>query len=219
MQPILSARDVTVILDGLRVLDRVNLDLRPGDSVAVVGGSNSGKSTLLRVLAGLVRPTSGTVLFRGNPVESYDALGVPWPAGIGYVSQNLGLRSNMTVLDNVLFSLLYHGNEPPDHARARAYALLGRLGVTQPHDRPSALAPGEAQLVALARALIRGPEVLLFDNPVVVVDVECSQRVLGLLRDHRDRGLAMVSATSSETVAVAMAESVRRLRQGLMEEP
>ncbi|MBN1422942.1 ATP-binding cassette domain-containing protein [Candidatus Fermentibacteria bacterium] len=219
MEPILSARDVRVSFDGMMVLDRASLTLRPGDSLAVVGGSNSGKSTLVRVLAGLIRPSSGTVLFRGKPVRSYAPLAVPWPAGIGYISQNLGLRSNMTVLDNVQLPLLYHGHVPADDARSRAYALLDALGVTQPLARPAALAPGEAELVALARALILEPHVLLFDNPVVVVDVECSQRVLSLLRDLRSRGLAMVSATSSETIAGIVAESVRLLRQGRMEEP
>lgn len=219
MLPVLSARDVTLVLGSVKVLDGVNLAVSPGESCAVVGGSNSGKSTLVRVLAGLLRPTRGEVLLRGERVSSYDPLGVPWPHGIGYVSQVLGLRSNMTVLDNIMLPLRYHGHVPESEARERALTLLGRLGVSEAQARPAALAPGEAELVALARALSHEPSVLLFDNPTAVLDIDSADRVVNLLRDLRGRGLAVVSATSSEAVAAIIADSIRKLRGGRMEEP
>lgn len=218
MPPLLSARDVSVEFGGHPVLHGVNLDVEAGSSCAIVGGSNSGKSTLVKVLAGLLPPTRGEVLFRGQRVRSHDPMGVPWLEGIGYVSQNLGLRSNMTVMDNVLLPLLYHGRIPPDEARERVRALLARLEITEVNERPSSLAPGEAELVALARALVQEPVLLLFDNPVVVVDVDCADRVIDLLRELRSHGLAVVSTSSSEAVASVMADAIRRLREGRMEE-
>ncbi|MCU0612945.1 MAG: ATP-binding cassette domain-containing protein [Candidatus Eisenbacteria bacterium] len=218
MPPVLTAHAVSVTLGSTAVLRDVNLAVSPGDSIAVIGGSNSGKSTLLRVLAGLVRPARGEVLFKGNPVRSWDPLGVPWPHGIGYVSQLLGLRSNMSVLDNVMLPLRYHGHLPELRIRERATTLLMRLGVIESNVRPAALAPGEAELVALARALAHEPSVLLFDNPSAVLDVDSADRVTDLLRELRGLGLAVVSASSSEAVAAVIADSVRRLRDGRMEE-
>jgi len=219
MPPVLSARDVTVVLGSVTVLDAVNLTVAPGESCAVVGGSNSGKSTLVRVLAGLLPPTRGEVRFQGRPVHSYDPLGIPWPHGIGYVSQGLGLRSNMTVRDNVMLPLRYHGHVPEPEAQNRALTLLTTLGIHQHGERPATLAPGEAELVALARALVHEPSVLLFDNPTAVLDIDSADRVVNLLRDLRRHGLAVVSATSSEAAAAVIADSIRRLREGRMEEP
>lgn len=219
MAAVLSARNVTVTLGNSTILKDVTIEVAPGESLAVIGGSNSGKSTLLRVLAGLLSPTAGEVRLNGERVITRDRFAVPRPRGIGYVSQLLGLRSNMSVVDNVMLPLRYHGRASDEDARRLAESLLARLGVTEFAVRPASLAPGEAELVALARALASQPLVLLFDNPTAVVDVDSADRVVDILRDHRSRGLAVVSATSSEVVASVIASSVRRLREGRMEEP
>ncbi len=216
---LLETRDVSVRVADRYVLRDVNFVTDPGESWTVVGGSHSGKSILLRVLAGLDQPSAGSVLFRGEAVARYDPLSAPWKGRIAYVSQNLGLRANMTALENTALPLLYHGVLPAESAVEAASALLARVGVENALLRPALMTPGERALVALARALVLDPDVLLLDDPVVVLDVDCSETAMGLLRQHRQRGLAVVTTASSETVAKALSGNVRRLRNGYLEEP
>jgi ABC-type lipoprotein export system ATPase subunit len=215
---LLETRDVSVEVVDRYVLRDINFATDPGESWTVVGGSHSGKSILLRVLAGLDRPTAGSVLFRGEPVGNYDPLSAPWKGRIAYVSQNLGLRANMTALENTALPLLYHGILPAERALEAAAGLLARLGVEDAALRPAMMTPGERALVALGRALVLDPEVLLLDDPVVVLDVDCSETAMELLAQHRQRGLAVVVTASSETVARVLSGNVRRLRNGYLEE-
>jgi predicted ABC-type transport system involved in lysophospholipase L1 biosynthesis ATPase subunit len=215
---LLETRDVAVTVADRHVLRDVNFVTDPGESWTLVGGSHLGKSLLLRVLAGLDRPSAGSVLFRGEPVARYDPLSAPWKGRIAYVSQNLGLRANMTALENTALPLLYHGSLPAERAMEAASALLARLGVENPTLRPALMTPGERALVALARALVLDPDVLLLDDPVVVLDLDCSEAAMGLLGQHRQRGLAVVATASSETVAKVLSGTVRRLKNGYLEE-
>jgi ABC-type lipoprotein export system ATPase subunit len=216
--PILEARNLWVEFDGITILRDISLHAGPGESIAVVGGSHSGKSVLLKTLAGLIRPARGRVLFNGKSVQSYDQLSVPWEEAMGYVSQNLGLRSNMSAMENAALPLLYHGTVPPEKARRRASLLLEQIGISDASSRPALLSPGERSLVALARALILDPKVILLDSPMVVLDVDYSDRVVQLLDERRRRGCAVVSVSSSEAVAELLAQKTRRLRAGTLEE-
>ena len=92
--PILEAQNLWVAFDDEIILRDISFSTVPGESWAIIGGSHSGKSVFLKTLAGLIRPTRGRVLFKGVAVQSYDQLSVPWKEAMGYVSQNLGLRSD-----------------------------------------------------------------------------------------------------------------------------
>lgn len=216
--PLLEARNLWVEFDGRIILRDISFGADPGEGWAIIGGSHSGKSVLLKTLAGLIRPTRGHVLFRGMPVQSYDHLSVPWKEGMGYVSQNLGLRSNMTAVENAVLPLLYHGTLPSEQARQKADSLLEQIGISNTSHRPAMLSPGERSLVALARALILDPQIILLDSPMVVLDVDYSDRVVQLLDERRRQGCTVVSVCSSEAVAKLLATKTRRLRNGTLEE-
>jgi putative ABC transport system ATP-binding protein len=216
--PVLEARNLWVAFDEKIILHDLSFSTAPRESWAIVGGSHSGKSVLLKTLAGLIRPTRGHVLFRGKRAQSYDHLSVPWKEAMGYMSQNLGLRSNMTAMENAALPLLYHGVVPAQEAHRMANELLEQVGISDTSHRPAMLSPGERSLVALARALILDPGVILLDSPMVVLDVDYSGRVIQLLDERRRRGCAVVSVCSSETVAKLLATRTRRLRKGTLEE-
>ncbi len=219
MEPILAARGISVVFEGRTILDNIDFDIAPRESCAIVGGIHSGKSVFLRVLAGLQKPTAGVVTFQGAPVRTYDPLGVPWGQGIGYVSQNPGLRSNLTAVENVSLPLLYKGENTGEDAQEASSAILHRLGVDDIRARPAELTPGEMALVSLGRALVVRPRVLLFDNPVVMSDVGQARQVVELLHELRgETDLAVVSACSSEAVASLLSERSKRLLDGRLEE-
>ncbi len=217
--PVLVARNLSIRFEQALILRDINLSVSPGDSLSVIGGSHSGKSVLLRALAGLVKPTRGSVLFCGKPVQSFDFLSAPWERAMGYVSQNLGLRSNMSALANTALPLIYHGTLSTRAANEKSWKLLRELGVIDVESRPDMMPPGERALVALARALILDPVLLLLDNPVVVMDVDYSARVIDLLQDLRGRkGLSVVCVCSSDTVAKLISVRTKRLRDGQLED-
>jgi len=217
--PVLVARNLSIRFEHVSILQDINITVSPGDSLAVIGGSHSGKSVLLRALAGLMKPAQGSVLFRGRPVQSFDSLSTPWEHAMGYVSQNLGLRSNMSALANTALPLIYHGTLSTQAANEKSGRLLRELGVVDVESRPDMMPPGERALVALARALILDPVLLLLDNPVVVMDVDYSPRVIDLLQNLRGRkGLAVVCVCSSATVAKLISVRMKRLRHGRLED-
>ena len=172
--PVLETRNLWVAFEEKIILRDISFSTAPGEGWAIVGGSHSGKSVLLKTLAGLIQPTRGHVLFKGKPAQSYDPLSVPWKEAMGYVSQNLGLRSNMTAVENAVLPLLYHGIAPAEDAQQKANTLLEAVGISDTSRRPAMLSPGERSLVALARALILDPQVILLDSPMVVLDVDYS---------------------------------------------
>jgi len=219
VEPILEARHVSMVFDGRRILHDINLSIVPRERVALVGGFDSGKSVLLRILAGLMKPTTGDLYLGGDRVSSYDPWGVPWRRPVGYVSQNHGLRSNMTASENISLPLIYLNQMKEAEALSTARTFLARIGIEGGNRRPSELSPGERGLVALCRALILEPAILLFDEPTVVLDVDHAERVMGVLEEMRNRiGLAIVGACTSESVAKIIGSRIIWLKNGGLEE-
>ena len=216
--PVLEARGINMVFNGRRVLTDIYLSVNLRDRIALVGGFDSGKSVLLRILAGLTRPTGGEVSFCSDTVVSYDPWGVPWDKPIGYVSQNHGLRSNMTATENIALPLIYMNRMNESAALSNANALLRRMGLESGDKRPSELSPGERGLVALCRALVLEPVILLFDEPTVVLDVDHAERVVNVLEELRQRtGLAVVGACTSESVGKIIGSRVLWLKNGGLE--
>ncbi|MCB9899008.1 MAG: ABC transporter ATP-binding protein [Planctomycetes bacterium] len=186
----------------LVILQDVTLEIAAGESVAVLGPSGSGKSTLLGLLAGLDRPTRGSVLVDGTPLESLDedALALLRRRSIGFVFQSFQLLGNLTARENVLLplELLRRGD-----ARARADELLAQVGLAERgHHYPSQLSGGEQQRVALARAFGPRPPILLADEPTGNLDAESGRRALDLLFELRERqGTTLVLVTHDPQVA------------------
>jgi len=186
----------------LTILDGIDLRIPAGDFVAILGPSGSGKSTLLGLMAGLDRPTEGSVLLDGRPLENLDesALAKLRRRRVGFVFQNFQLLGNLTALENVLFPLELTGVE---EARPRAEEMLRRVGLAdRGHHYPSQLSGGEQQRVALARAFAPGPELLLADEPTGNLDQATGKEALDLLLDLREHaGVTLVLVTHDPQVA------------------
>jgi putative ABC transport system ATP-binding protein len=186
----------------LTVLDRVDLAIPTGQLLAVLGPSGSGKSTLLGLLAGLDRPSAGSVRIDGQALErlSEDQLALLRRRKVGFVFQSFQLLPNLTALENVWMPLELTGF---GGARERARELLDAVGLAERgHHYPSQLSGGEQQRVALARAFGHRPAILFADEPTGNLDSRTGERVLDLLLELHDRhGTTMVLVTHDPAVA------------------
>ncbi|MEA2250475.1 MAG: putative transport system ATP-binding protein [Solirubrobacteraceae bacterium] len=201
-------------------LREVNLTLRHGASLAIVGPSGSGKSTLLNVLGCLDRPTSGTYRFEGIDVGalSDDQRAALRAHGIGFVFQTFNLLAHRTVLENVMLAEVYRGVRPEGRAD-RAQAALEQVGMAHRTDFvPTRLSGGEQQRVAIARALMGDPSVLLCDEPTGNLDSVNTESVLALFDGLGDAGLTLVIVTHEEQVARRARRRVRIVDGWLTEE-
>jgi len=196
----------------VRVLSGIDLSVERGDTVSIVGESGVGKSTLLHILGGLERPTAGRI--RVGDVELAEQgereLARFRSTSIGFVFQFHHLMPDFTALENVMMPLLISGI-PPAEAHGPAAAMLERVGLAERLEhRPGELSGGEQQRVAVARAVVRRPEVVLADEPTGNLDPDTAAEIKRLLIDlNREAGTTCVVVTHNARLAGAMA---RRLR-------
>ena len=203
---ILRARDLSQRVptaDGtLEILSGVNLEIKAGESVAIIGVSGSGKSTLLGLLAGLDVPSAGSVELNGVRLDTLDEDGRARLRGelVGFVFQSFQLLPGLTALENVMLPL-----ELADHARAapEARELLARVGLgARLNHYPRQLSGGEQQRVAIARAFARAPAVLFADEPTGNLDTATGTRVIDVLFElNRERRTTLVLVTHDESLA------------------
>jgi len=193
-------------------LQEVNLQITPGERLALWGRSGSGKTTLLHVLGGLVTPTAGSVSWHGSPLSSLDAAarGRARAQGIAYVFQGANLLPSFTAYENVAFALYASGQSGGELDPA---GLLALVGLSAKLDAlPSELSGGEAQRVAIARALGQMPELLLCDEPTGHLDSDTGTRVLDLIDALQvEFGFALVIATHDADVAALAQRTVTLL--------
>ena len=201
----------------LTILDGIDLDIARGEFVAVLGPSGSGKSTLLALMAGLDRPSSGSVEVGGERIDrlSEDRLALLRRHRMGFVFQSFQLLGNFTARENVMLPLELLG--APD-ARRRAEELLESVGLGERgHHYPSQLSGGEQQRVALARAFAPRPALLLADEPTGNLDGATGRVVLDLLTGMREReGATLVLVTHDPAVAERAGRRIH-LRDGRIE--
>ncbi len=190
----------------VKALRGVNLDVQPGEFLAVSGPSGSGKSTFMHIVGCLDRPTSGQYLLDGQDVSkmSKDALAAVRNKKIGFVFQGFNLLSRTSALDNVELPLLYGGNglkTADRHKRATEMLDLVGLGNRTDH-HPNQLSGGQQQRVAIARALINNPSILLADEPTGNLDTRTSIEVMGIFqRLNQERGITVVLITHEMDIA------------------
>jgi putative ABC transport system ATP-binding protein len=188
--------------NGVLAVRGASLSLKPKDFVALMGPSGSGKTTFIGVLSGLDRPDQGEVRWKGAPLGSLsveERLDLRRTA-IGVVFQSFGLLPTLSAVENVELPLRF-GGAPLDEARTRAAAWLERLGLgDRLENRTFELSAGQQQRVAVARALIAEPEVVLADEPIAEVDTENADLILEALWDVIRRGGAVLAATHNPEV-------------------
>jgi putative ABC transport system ATP-binding protein len=211
MSALVEASRVTVVHGrghaAVRALHDVDFAIRDGSSAALWGRSGSGKTTLLHALGGLLVPTSGAVLWHGQPLASLDSAARTQVRrrGIAYVFQGSNLLPNFSAYENVAFA------EAGAEAGHDPASLLEMVGLAAKLDAlPSELSGGEAQRVAIARALAQRPELLLCDEPTGQLDLDTGSRVLDLIDALRaEFGFALVVATHDADVAARYDRTVQ----------
>jgi putative ABC transport system ATP-binding protein len=210
--------DVTKQYDGGEspAVTHVTMDVGAGESVAVMGPSGSGKSTLLNLIAGLDRPTKGTVTVAGQRIDTLSETGVArFRRGkIGMIFQFFNLLDDMTVADNVLLPAQLAGM-PAAKARARLDELLTALRIGNHRNAyPARLSGGERQRVAIARALVNRPPLLLADEPTGALDTATGEEIGELLLGLNSSGQTLILVTHDPALAARYAKRVIRIVDG-----
>jgi putative ABC transport system ATP-binding protein len=219
----MQSEDPVVALKAVRkeysdsvALDGVSLEIRAGEAVAVMGPSGSGKSTLLNMVAGLDRPTSGSVVVHGTDLTALNETGLALfrRRKIGMIFQFFNLLDDLSALDNVALAAQLTGT-PAGQARKRALELFGELGIaSRKNIYPAQLSGGERQRVAVARALMNRPALLLADEPTGALDSRSGEQVMDLLLDLNQFGQTLLLVTHDERLATRCASRVIEVVDG-----
>ncbi len=212
--PVLALQGVSKTYPGeVRALRTVSFSVLPGELVAIAGPSGSGKSTLLHLMGALDVPSSGRVRLLGHDVAKLSDRRLSAVRGrwIGFVFQRFFLASHLSALDNVATGLLYHGTSARER-RQRAVVALERVGLGHRlGHRPSQLSGGEQQRVAVARAIVGRPALVLADEPTGNLDSVAGAAVLELLADLNREGSTIIMITHNVEVAAAAPRQVELL--------
>ena len=200
------------------VLKGIDLEIKKGEYVALMGPSGSGKSTLMNILGCLDTPTSGTYILNGKDVSKMkdNELAGIRNKEIGFVFQTFNLLPRMTALDNVALPMIYAGYSKSER-KARAEVVLNQVSLADRMDhQPNQLSGGQRQRVAVARALVNNPSIILADEPTGNLDSKTSLEIMALFNDIHANGNTVILVTHEEEIA-AYAHRVIRLRDGMIE--
>lgn len=220
-QPLIRLQAVTKTFQNgelaVRVLHGINLEIYPGEFVAIMGQSGSGKSTLMNILGCLDKPSSGEYFFAGHDVAHLDRDGLAHlrREAFGFVFQSYNLLAGSTACENVEMPAVYSGMSQ-EARRARAEALLASLGLQERLDhRPNQLSGGQQQRVSIARALMNGGQIILADEPTGALDSHSGKEVMRLLKELSEQGHTIILITHDAEVA-QHAQRLIEIRDGLI---
>lgn len=199
------------------VLKDINLSVKKGETVSVIGSSGSGKSTMLRCINLLETPTSGEILFHGQNVQSKDVKLTGYRAKVVMVFQSFNLFNNMTALENCIIGQVSVLKKDRAEAKETAMKYLEKVGMLPYiNAKPRQLSGGQKQRVAIARALAMEPEVLLFDEPTSALDPEMVGEVLNVMKDLAGDGRTMIVVTHEMAFARDVSDRVIYMNDGVI---
>lgn len=216
---IISIRDLHKYFGKNEVLKGIDLDIKQGEVVVLIGPSGSGKSTFLRTMNLLEVPTKGTVTFEGVDITDKKHDIFKMREKMGMVFQQFNLFPNMNVLDNITLSPMKTKGMSKSEAQAKAYDLLEKVGLPDKAKAfPQSLSGGQQQRIAIARGLAMDPDVLLFDEPTSALDPEMVGEVLAVMQDLAKSGMTMVIVTHEMGFAKEVADRVIFMDGGVIVE-
>lgn len=201
--------------DVLRILSGINVSIKKGETVAIIGPSGSGKSTFLRCLNGLETPTSGEIIFEGKNITDPKCDMDKVRRHIGMVFQHFNLFPHLTILQNIILAPVYLKIYSKKDAESCALALLEKVGLRdKAGDYPAALSGGQKQRVAIIRALIMNPRLMLFDEPTSALDPEMIKEVVKVMESIAKGGMTMVVVTHEMSFVKQVANRVLFMDNG-----
>lgn len=216
---ILEINNLTKSFGDNDILKGISLTVKKGEVISIIGSSGSGKSTFLRCLNLLEKPTSGRILYHGNDIQAKKFDIHRYRAEVGMVFQNFNLFDNMTALQNCCIGQVKVLGLSKEQAKQRALEYLEKVGMLQYiNARPSQLSGGQKQRVAIARALCMNPEVVLFDEPTSALDPEMVGEVLSVMTGLAKSGLTMIVVTHEMDFARDVSTRVVFMDQGVIAE-
>jgi len=200
---------------GYQALREVSFTIAEGDLAFLVGRSGAGKSTLLKLIPAIERPTSGTVIVNGQNVGALKRAAIPYlRRNLGLVFQDQKLLYDRTVYDNVMLPLAFSG-QPAREAARRARAALDKVGLlARERANPIQLSGGEQQRLAIARAVVNRPTLLVADEPTANLDAESAERIAEIFVEFNRVGVTVLIATHDQHLVERYARTVLRLEEG-----
>lgn len=188
----------------VHALRNVNLNIKKGEYISLIGPSGSGKSTLLNLIGGLIRPTSGQIMVEGIDISTLSdrEMAVYRQKKVGFIFQSFNLIPTLTALQNVEFPLIFAGI-PPRERLEKATEALKIVGLEERMGHnPTELSGGETQRVSIARALVAGPEILLADEPTGNLDSETGREIISFIQKlNRDMGQTLIVVTHDRNIS------------------
>ena len=214
---VISTRELKKNFENLQVLKGIDVDIYKGDVVCVIGASGSGKSTFLRCLNLLEKPTSGSILFDGEDLTQAKVDLNLHRQKMGMVFQQFNLFPHLTIMQNLTLAPMMLKKIPKEQAEAKALSLLARVGLDdRAESYPNQLSGGQKQRVAIVRALCMEPEVMLFDEPTSALDPEMVGEVLDVMKELAREGMTMVVVTHEMGFAREVADRILFIDQGVI---
>ena len=216
-EPVIKIRKLKIAFGSKVVLNEIDLDVFPGETLAVIGPSGTGKSTVLKVLTGLLQPTSGSVVINGQETNGFDE--AQWDElrkYMGVVFQYSALFDFLTVGENVAFGLRRHFNLPEEEIQAKVDALLQMVGLPDTKEMmPAELSGGMKKRVGLARALAMQPQVVFYDEPTAGLDPVMTMTISRLIRKTQEKfGVTSLLVTHDMESVFTSADRVAMLYNG-----
>ncbi|MGO4400715.1 amino acid ABC transporter ATP-binding protein [Achromobacter sp. PAB15] len=211
LNPLVSLRDVHLAFGDTEVLKGIDVEVKQGQAVSIIGPSGSGKSTILRCITGLLRPQRGAIQVGGVQVDALKTESdfIALRKRVGFVFQQYNLFPHLSVLENLVISPIKVGGQPRAQAEAQARELLAKVRMEHKERAyPGELSGGQQQRVAIARALTMQPELILFDEVTSALDPEMVGEVLTVIRDLVQDGLTCMLVTHEMRFAEEVSDTV-----------